>query len=104
MPPGGKTVDGHFVPGGMEVFCNPYGIQRNREFYGEDAELFKPERWMEGEKRRSELEGAQFTFGMGYRVCIGREISMMEMSKVLPEVCLLFTFTLFVWNVLLELR
>jgi cytochrome P450 len=87
IPQGGKVIDGHFVPAGTEAMSYSYTIQRNKAFYGDDAEEFKPERWMESEKRSFELEAAQFTFGTGPRVCLGKDVAMLEMYKLLPEVC-----------------
>jgi cytochrome P450 len=85
-PEDGKVIDGHFVPGGTEITSHAYTVQRNKELYGEDAAEFKPERWMVGEKRNFELEAAQFTFGVGSRVCLGKDIAILEMYKLLPEV------------------
>jgi cytochrome P450 len=85
-PAGGKVIDGHFIPAGTEITSQSYVVQRNKELYGEDAELFRPERWLESEKRSFELEAAQFTFGMGPRVCLGKDIAIMELYKLLPEV------------------
>lgn len=86
VPAGGKIIDGHFVPGGTEVTSHAYSIQRNKDVYGEDADEFKPERWMVSEKRSYELDAAQFTFGHGHRGCIGKDIASLEMHKLLPEV------------------
>ncbi|OAL53260.1 cytochrome P450 [Pyrenochaeta sp. DS3sAY3a] len=85
-PSGGKTIDGHFIPEGTEITSHAYTVQRDKGLYGEDAEDFNPERWMVNEKRNFELDAAQFTFGMGPRVCIGKDIAVMEMYKLLPEV------------------
>jgi cytochrome P450 len=85
-PKEGKVIDGHFIPEGTEVTSYAYCVQRDRTLYGEDAERFEPERWLEGEKRTFELEAAQFTFGMGPRVCLGKDVAVMEMYKLLPEV------------------
>jgi hypothetical protein len=41
---------------------------------------------MEGEKRNFELDAVQATFGIGFRGCMGKDIAMMEMYKLLPEV------------------
>lgn len=85
-PRGGKVVDGVFVPEGTEMTSHAYVVQRDRGLYGEDAECYRPERWLEGEGRAAELEAGQFTFGMGPRVCLGKDIAVMEMYKLLPEV------------------
>jgi cytochrome P450 len=85
-PPEGRTIDGYFVPGGMEVTTYSYCVQRSLTMYGSDADEFKPERWMVSEKRNFELEAAQATFGVGFRGCMGKDIAMMELHKLLPEV------------------
>jgi cytochrome P450 len=85
-PKGGKVIDGHYVPGGMDVTSHAYTVQRDKGFYGRDAEDFQPERWMQSEKRNIELEAAQFTFGIGPRMCLGKDVAKLEMYKLLPEV------------------
>jgi cytochrome P450 len=86
VPKGGKVIDGHFIPAGTEITSHSYTVQRDPAMYGNDANEFKPERWMTSEKRNFEMEAAQFTFGVGPRVCLGKDIALMEMYKLLPEV------------------
>jgi hypothetical protein len=47
VPEGGATFDGVFLPGGTIVGMNPWVIARDKKVYGEDAEDFRPERWIE---------------------------------------------------------
>lgn len=87
LPPEGKVIDGVFVPGGTEVTSHSYTVHRDKALFGEDAEEFRPERWLEGEEGKAhEMEGGLFSWGMGYRVCLGKDIATMELFKVLPEV------------------
>ena len=46
-PPGGETVHGVYIPEAIEVCHNAFTTQRRKEIYGEDAEYFRPERWLE---------------------------------------------------------
>lgn len=86
VPAGGKEIQGHYVPEGTEITSHAYTVQRDATMYGQDAEAFEPERWLGGEQRTFELDAAQFTFGVGPRVCLGKDIALMELYKLLPEV------------------
>lgn len=60
-----------FIPKGSSVSWSLYTMHRRKDFYGPDAEEFKPERWL-GEKGLR--PGWEFLpFNGGPRVCIGRE-------------------------------
>lgn len=91
-PPGGKVVDGTWVPAGTEMMATAYVVQRDPRLYGPDPKAFRPERWLEGgvggnEKDViSEMEACIFAFGIGPKVCLGKDVAMMELYKLLPEV------------------
>jgi cytochrome P450 len=78
-------IDGFWIPADTVITSHAYTVQRDPDTYS-DPEEFKPERWMVSEKKNFELDAAQFTFGMGSRVCIGKDIALMELYKLLPEV------------------
>jgi cytochrome P450 len=86
VPPGGKRIDGHNIPAGTDVTSHAYVVQRDAATYGRDADAFAPERWLQSEARSFALEAASFTFGAGARVCLGRDVAVLEMYKLLPEV------------------
>lgn len=54
-----------FVPKGTIVVYNPYAMHRRKDFYGEDADEFKPERW---EHLRPGWE--YLPFNGGPRICM----------------------------------
>jgi cytochrome P450 len=92
VPDEGLTLpNGQFIPGGCTVGMNPYVLARNKSVWGEDAELFRPERWLrdnreteeEFQERLKRMNAADLTFGAGSRVCIGRNLGMMEVYKVM---------------------
>lgn len=91
VPAGGLTLpDGRFVPAGTAVELNPYVVGRNREVWGEDADEFRPSRWLrsdgetedEHKARLQRMNGADLAFGAGARICIGRNIALVEIYKV----------------------
>lgn len=76
IPLGGGT-DGKspvFVPKGTIVSYGVDAMHRRKDLFGEDAEEFKPERWLdEGEKKGLRVGWEYLPFNGGPRICIGRE-------------------------------
>lgn len=86
VPTGGVVIAGTFVPEGTIVGCNAWTMHRDPSIYGADADQYRPERWLEASQEQlSRMEGSFFAFGAGTRVCIGRNIAFLELSKVIPE-------------------
>lgn len=86
VPPGGVHLCGKFIPEGTVIGCNAWTIHQDREVFGEDADRFRPERWIDNtEEHIYRMEALSFHFGAGNRVCIGRHIALMEVSKFIPE-------------------
>ncbi|EOD52098.1 cytochrome p450 family protein [Neofusicoccum parvum] len=82
VPPGGTEIDGTYLPAGTIVGVNPWVVHRNKEVYGNDVEAFRPDRWLKEDN--GDMHRFFFAFGSGARTCIGRNISWMEMSKLIP--------------------
>ncbi|TKX22879.1 cytochrome P450 monooxygenase-like protein 25 [Elsinoe australis] len=93
VPAQGVTVAGTFLPGGTIVGCSAWVLHRDERVFGEDAGMFRPERWLD-EKRGKEMEGYLFSFGAGARTCIGKNISLLEMYKLVPAVLRAFEIEL----------
>ncbi|KAF1977408.1 cytochrome P450 [Bimuria novae-zelandiae CBS 107.79] len=99
VPKGGDTVfvEGKsvFLPGGTNVGYSVNGLHHRKDILGEDAELFRPERWIGGGdvdwitemKRTTEL-----IFGYGKYQCLGKNIAWMEYSKAVFELLRNFDF------------
>lgn len=85
VPCGGVTIAGVTFPEGVSVGCNVSALHMNAEFFGDDVDLFRPERWLEaGQEDLRRMEAAHMGFSKGRRVCIGQHIAVMQMKKVIP--------------------
>lgn len=56
-----------------------YSIHRLKEVWGDDADEYRPERWLVSEEKTRELEKALNIFSYGPRSCVGRNVAMMEL-------------------------
>ena len=65
------------LPIGTQVSSNTYILGHSKEIWGDDAESWKPQRWLEAENTRKELDSKFVAFSKGPRGCIGREIAML---------------------------
>lgn len=88
MPPEGETIEGLFVPGNTTVYVNWIAMLLRKDIFGDDAEMFRPERYLECSKeKRVELErNAEMAFGAGRYQCSGKIIALAEIYKVVFEV------------------
>lgn len=92
VPPGGLELPGGagYVPAGAAVGMNAYVTGRNKGVWGEDADEFRPERWLraDGEEedwykaRLQRMNAADLSFGSGSRICIGRNLALVEVYKI----------------------
>lgn len=95
VPPGGFEICGNHFPAGTVVGVNAAAVHTNKSIFGEDAFVFRPERWLESDKEKlAYMQRHWMPFGLGTRTCIGKNISMLEMTKVIPEVISKFDFEL----------
>lgn len=71
---------GRFAPAGTDISGNPWIMHRDQELFGEDADEFRPERWLDPDSSKL-FNKYLFTFGYGARACLGKDIAMMELFK-----------------------
>ena len=102
-PPQGDTLpDGTVIPGGTIIGQCVWPIFRNKTVFGEDADVWRPERWIElaevasttseSEERRAATERlarmdrtCELSFGYGMYKCLGERIARTEMVKCIVE-------------------
>jgi cytochrome P450 len=85
VPPGGADILGHTVPAGTIVGCNPWVVHHSQEVFGEDVDDYRPERWTEAsEEQLKMMKATMFQFGGGSRTCLGKNVALLEMYKLVP--------------------
>ncbi|KAJ9610999.1 hypothetical protein H2204_015284 [Knufia peltigerae] len=85
VPPEGAVLCGKYLPGGTNVSMTAPVVHHDRTIFGDDAESFRPERWLEtDEVRLKQMDRCSLAFGHGARSCSGKNISLMEMGKFIP--------------------
>ncbi|KAJ3560647.1 hypothetical protein NPX13_g9233 [Xylaria arbuscula] len=95
VPEGGATICNRFFPAGTIVGINSWVAHRNTQIFGADADEFRPERWLTSDEDKLAAMNRQWIpFGMGSRTCIGRHISTLEISKLIPHTIHDFDFEL----------
>ncbi|KAM0397913.1 hypothetical protein ACHAQC_003578 [Fusarium culmorum] len=83
VPPEGATICGTFYPGGTVVGMNPYITNRHRPTWGEDADQWRPSRWLEGDPAYiRKLQASLLSFGAGTRGCLGQHVAFFEIKKL----------------------
>ncbi|KAL9577691.1 MAG: hypothetical protein Q9212_006204, partial [Teloschistes hypoglaucus] len=86
-PPEGDVFNGMRIPGGTKIGLCAWGLQRSRDVFGEDAEVWRPERWMPGGEvsgdRLLEMERVvDLVFGSGKYRCLGMPVVWLELRKI----------------------
>ncbi|KAH8130480.1 hypothetical protein FP744_10007095 [Trichoderma asperellum] len=94
VPPEGDHVNGYFVPGGTEIGQGFHGVGRSKAVWGPDADVFRPERWLDatGDRLKEMTDAVDTHFGYGKYSCLGKPIAMMELHKAVFELVRRFDF------------
>lgn len=93
IPAGGTTIQGKFFPEGTVLSVPTYTIHRNKEVWGQDADDFRPERWLQNDSH-SDFEKAFNPFSFGPRQCVGRNLGMLELQLLIATLFKHFNFEL----------
>lgn len=96
-----SVVAGKHIPKGTRILLCPYAINRSPEFWGNDGEEFRPERWIDTDKNGQLVTNntggastnfAQITFLHGQRSCIGKDFARAELRCAVAGVVGRFRF------------
>ncbi|KAK1856650.1 hypothetical protein CCHR01_00620 [Colletotrichum chrysophilum] len=94
VPTGGSTLAGTHFPEGSVVGVNTWVLHRNSSIFGLDADRYRPERWLDDDKDKlSLMEANWIPFGTGSRTCIGKNVSLLEINKLIPVLVKRFNFS-----------
>ncbi|KAK8587931.1 hypothetical protein V6N13_086890 [Hibiscus sabdariffa] len=72
--------DGHKINKGEEVSYLAYAMGRMPYIWGEDAEVFRPERWLKNGVFQPESPFKFISFHAGPRICLGKEFAYRQMK------------------------
>ena len=72
-----------FVPKGCYFHWNLWAMHRRKDLFGDDAEEFKPERWLDEDGKKGLRVGWEYLpFHGGPRICIGQQFALTEACYV----------------------
>ena len=83
-----------FVKKGDLMLWSVYTMHRRKDFYGEDAEDFRPERWLDdpASGRKGLRPGWEYLpFNGGARICLGQQFALTEASYTTVRLCQAFS-------------
>ncbi|KAH0828216.1 Benzoate 4-monooxygenase [Fonsecaea pedrosoi] len=92
VPEGGRVVAGTYFPAKTIVGMSALPVHLNQETFGPDAAMFNPDRWVHGSGgiTPEEMQRYWMPFGHGSRQCIGKNVAMMELVKLVGTLLLYF--------------
>jgi len=86
---GDQLIGGKWrIADGTMILVSIFGLHYNKKVWGEDAHVFRPERWEHGQPRKY----AFLPFATGPRACIGREFSLIEQKITMIKLFQHFDF------------
>ncbi|KAE8989341.1 hypothetical protein PR003_g22469 [Phytophthora rubi] len=77
--------DDTFIPAGTDVFLHLYSAGRLASVWGPDAASFNPERFI-NERTGQVLQTKYSAFSSGPRICIGRNLALLELKMTIATV------------------
>ena len=66
VPAEGATVCGQRLPGGTLVAISTWVVNRDRDIFGEDADEWRPERWLCADEARRKMYSNLLTVGIPF--------------------------------------
>ncbi|CAN8266444.1 unnamed protein product [Cochlearia groenlandica] len=80
--------DGTYLPKGSRVYFSIYAMGRMETIWGQDCEVYRPERWIQGGLYVSDDQFKYVVFNGGPRLCLGKTFAYLQMKMVAASVLL----------------
>ncbi|KAK0188354.1 cytochrome P450 [Armillaria mellea] len=94
----GKILHELPIPKGLQIISSVAAYNRNKDIFGEDADVFDPERWLRESVPKTTTSlgvyGSLFTFTGGQRSCIGWRFAVLEIQMFLIQLVGSFEFSM----------
>jgi cytochrome P450 len=87
-------LGGVSYPAGVLLMLPLLCVHHDKDVWGADAAVFRPERFAEGISRASADAPAFFPFGWGPRICVGQNFALLEAKMGLAMILQRFSFDL----------
>ncbi|CAG8686463.1 4161_t:CDS:2, partial [Dentiscutata heterogama] len=101
VPKNGKVcVKDNILPNGVPVYANefvvfiPWAMGRDKKIWGEDAEVFKPQRFLSSEEMSKTNQFKFIAFHAGPRTCLGQQFATVEVIILVTMMLREFKFEL----------
>lgn len=93
-----QLADGRKLPKGSYVGSSGAVVHFDKHIFGEDADTFNPDRWLQSSsesleaytQRLHNMRAVDMGWGRGSRVCLGKNIALMEIYKLIATMFGLF--------------
>ncbi|KAK1764005.1 cytochrome P450 [Phialemonium atrogriseum] len=85
VPPEGAMICGQYISRGTEVGISPWVVHYDPELFPH-PESFQPQRWLSSDAELvARRKRSIFAFSAGSHTCLGKNISLMEISKLVAS-------------------
>ncbi|KAI1265388.1 cytochrome P450 [Xylariaceae sp. FL1019] len=85
--------DGTFLPKNSVVVWCPWAMNRSKLHWGDDADAFRPERWLDEDHKLVTKSASEFpVFNGGPRTCLGKRMAEHIAAQVIATMVLTFEF------------
>ncbi|KAI1880983.1 hypothetical protein JX265_001223 [Neoarthrinium moseri] len=84
--------DGTFLPERSIIIWCTWAMNRSRTTWGDDADIFRPERWLVNGKFVNRSASEFPVFNGGPRICLGKKMAEMMAAQIIAALLLQFDF------------